>query len=339
MFKISNVWRVLVVCIILLHAQAAYAKEYKLEADVDARAVYDDNIFLTNQLHDSTKGIIVTPALSGVITEENWESELRARLRINKYSDKSLNSNDQFFDLTGRYTAERNIFSLNVKYNLESNISSTSTDFGIVGRRVNRKTQSIAPQYTRLLTERSSLMLSYTYTDVDFLEADNTGFTHYITETGSGSLLYNLTERDELTISLTAVDYTSKNELVTYQLFVSRFGVDHKFSETLSMDFLAGVSRRNSTNLQTQSFDFFEQPITVTQEIDAKNRGLVFDIGVTQQLESGKIEGRIIRDNKTDSFGGLNEVNRFTVNYTDKMSELWRYRINGRLEDITAIST
>ena len=339
MFKISNVWRVLVVCIILLHAQAAYAKEYKLEADVDARAVYDDNIFLTNQLHDSTKGIIVTPALSGVITEENWESELRARLRINKYSDKSLNSNDQFFDLTGRYTAERNIFSLNVKYNLESNISSTSTDFGIVGRRVNRKTQSIAPQYTRLLTERSSLMLSYTYTDVDFLEADNTGFTHYITETGSGSLLYNLTERDELTISLTAVDYTSKNELVTYQLFVSRFGVDHKFSETLSMDFLAGVSRRNSTNLQTQSFDFFEQPITVTQEIDAKNRGLVFDIGVTQQLESGKIEGRIIRDNKTDSFGGLNEVNRFKINYVDEISELWRYQINGRFEDVTSISS
>jgi len=338
-FKVSNVWRVLAICTMLSYAQAAYAKEYKLEADVDARAEYNDNIFLTSAPHDGTTGLIVTPALTGVIKEENLEGELRARLRINRYSDQNLNGNDQLFDLTGRYIAERNIFSLNIIHNLDSNLNSTSTDFGIVGRRINRKSQSITPQYTRLLTERSILILSYTYTDVDYLEAENTGFTPYKTETGSGSLIYDLTERDKLTVSLQAIDYTSKNDLVTYQLFTSRFGIDHKFTETLSTDFLVGVSRQNSTNLQSESFDFFGQTILITQEIDAGNRGLVLDIGIIQLFENGQIEGRISRNNNTNSFGGLDEVDRFKINYRHKMSELWRYNISGRFEDIESISS
>jgi hypothetical protein len=323
----------------LLFSFNAISSERSLEAYVDARAEYNDNIFLTNQPHDSTQGVIITPALSGVIKEQNWESELRARLSFNRYSDKNLNSNDQLFDFAGRYLAERNILSLNIVHNFESNLSYTSPDFGIVGQVVNRKTQSITPQYTRLLSERSILVLSYTYSDIDFLEAENTGFTDYIIENISGSFIYNLSERDKLSLTLTAIDYTSKDELVTYQLFISRFGIDHKFSETLSADFLIGPSRRNSTNLQRQTFDFFGQPVTITQEIDYSDRGLVLDAGIKQLFEMSSIEGRVSRDNRANSFGGLDEVNSFKVDYTDKLSELWRYKISGRYDDVTSISS
>ena len=339
MSKFSDIYRLLGVCIVLMQIPIAYSSERSLETDIDARAEVNDNIFLTTLPHNTVKGIIITPSLSGVIKEENWEAKLRARIKSHNYSDKNLDSNDQYFDLTGRYLANRNTFSLNINHDLASSLNSTSDDFGIVARRINTKRQSVSPQYTRLLTERLLLSLSYTYSDVDFLEAENTGFTPYITETGSGSLVYDLTEKDKFTISLIAVDYTSRNELVTYRLFMSRFGIDHKFSETLSTDFLVGVSRRTSTNLQTQSFDFFGQPITITQEIDAKNRGLVFDAGIIQLFKSGQIVGRISRDNTTDSFGGLNEIDRFKINYTDKVSALWRYNISGRYEDITSISS
>jgi hypothetical protein len=317
----------------------AFSSEQSLEADVSARAEYNDNIFLTDQEHDAVTGLIITPSIAGVIKEAHWEAKLAASLRINQYSDNNLDSNDQYFDLTGRYIAERNIFSLNVNHDLDSNLSSTSTDFGIVGRRINRKMQSITPQYTRLLTERAALVLSYTYSDVDFLDAEDTGFTPYVTESISGSFIYDLTEKDKLTLSLTAIDYRSRNDLVTYQLFVSRAGVDHKFTETLSGDFSLGVSRRNSTNRQTQTFDFFGRPITVTQVFDAKNRGLVYDAGIKNLFESGQIEGRISRDDTTDSFGGLNEVNRLNLIYTNRVSELWRYKISGRYDDITSISS
>lgn len=338
MIKSSNACGAICVCFVFCYTTIAHSKEYSLEADVDARVEYNSNIFLTSKPHDATKGIIITPSLSGVIKEKNWQGELNARIKSHNYSDDDLDSNDQFLSLTGQYGAERNIFSLNARYDLASNLNSTSSDFGTVPRRVNTKLQSITPQYTHLLTERSALVLSYAYTDVDFLEADNTGYTPYITETGSGSLIYDLTEKDKLTFSLQAVDYESKDNLVTYLMFISRFGIDHKFSQTLSTDFLVGVSRQKSTNLTTQTFDFFGNVIVLTREIDSKNRGLVLDAGIKKLLERGSIEGRLSRDNTTDSFGGLNQVDRLIIDYNEKLSSLWRYSIIARLEDITSLS-
>ncbi len=339
MSKFSDIYKILAVCVVLVQASDAYATEQSLEADIGVRAEVNDNIFLTTLPHNTAKGIVIMPSLSGFIKEENWETKLRARIKSYRYTDKNLNSNDQYFDLTGRYLSDRNIFSLNINHDLASSLNSTSSDFGIVARRINSKRQSIMPQYTRLLTERLIATFSYTYRDIDYLEAENTGFTPYITNTGAGTLIYDLTERDKLTISLTAVDYTSRNDLVKYQLFMSRIGVDHKFSKILSADFLIGISRRNSTSLQSQSFDFLGRPIIVTQEIDTKNRGLVLDAGVTRLFERGQVEGRVSRDNTANSFGGLDQVDRVKISFSDKLSALWRYKISGRYENFTSISS
>ena len=190
-----------------------------------------------------------------------------------------------------------------------------------------------------MLTERSVLSLSYTYSDVDYLEAENTGYTPYITESGSASIVYDLTERDKLTFSLQAVDYTSKDDLITYQLFTSRIGVDHKFTETLSVDFLVGNSRQNTTSLTTQTFDFFGNIIVQTQEIDYENRTFVLDAGIKRLLETGEFTARISRNNITNSFGGLDTVNQLKLNYSEKITSLWRYVLSARFEDITSISS
>ena len=150
---------------------------------------------------------------------------------------------------------------------------------------------------------------------------------------------YNLTEKDTLSLSLQAVDYESSDKLVTYQLFVSRFSIDHAFSETLSSNFQIGVSRQSSTSLITEEFDFFGNIIIRAQEIDAENRGLVLNAGITQLLEKGSVNGRISRDNTTNSFGGLDEINKFEVSHINKLSALWRYNVNGSYSEVTSISS
>lgn len=337
MIKISDIYAVLGVCVLALQITDANSREWLVESSIDTRAEYNDNIFLTSEPHDSVTGLIITPSLAGVIREKNWEAKLKAKIKSNHYSDQNLNSNDQFFTLAGNYNENRNIFSLGANYTLDSNLNAESTDFGITGKRVNRKIQSISPQYTRLLTERLMLTFLYTYSDVSYLEAENTAYIPYITNTGQASLVYNLTEKNHFTYSLQAVDYASKDNMVTYQLFVSRIGVDHRFSELLSTDFLFGISRRNSTNLNTQTFDFFGNIITSSQEVDTKNRGLVYDAGITQLLETGSIRGRVSRNDTTNSFGGLNQVDQVTVAYEKKLSSLWRYTLDGRYEIVTAI--
>ncbi|MDT8283293.1 MAG: hypothetical protein RQ982_10890, partial [Gammaproteobacteria bacterium] len=282
---------------------------------------------------------VITPSLSGVIKDNNWSGELKAKLTSYRYSDHSINGDDQFFDVTGRYSEERNIFSLNANYDLSSNLDSTSTAFGIAGRRVEQKSQIISPQYTRLLTERLALMLGYTYTDVNFSNTETTNFTDYTSHTGSGTLIYDLTEKDKMTVSFFAVDYASSGDQLTYNLYMSRFGIDHEFSETLSTDFLIGVSRRKTTNRTTQTFDFFGNVITLEQEDDSNTRGLLFDAGITKKFESSELESRLSRNNNTNSTGGLDQTDTFTLRYKEDLSSLWRYDASVRYQDITSVGS
>ncbi len=320
-------------------AGRVYAAQWSLKSDVDARTKYDDNIFVTRENPESVSSLTVTPSVDAIVKEAQWEGDLNARIRSNKYSDHNLNSNDQFLDLTGRYNGQRSNFSLNANYDLDSSLSSESSDFGLVGRRVNRKNRSITPQYTRMLTERLALILSYSYSAVDYLDAGNTGFISYIAKTDSGSFVYNLTEKDKLTLSLQSLDYKSLNDTYTYTLLTSRFGIEHQFTKILSADFSAGVSRQNTNSQVSQAFKFFGNIIVLTQDVSSNNRGFVLDAGIKQQLESGQIEARLSRDNTTNSFGGLNQVDTIKLNYNHQLSALWRYQIRGRYEDVTAIGT
>jgi len=327
------------VCFLLILAGRGYAAEWSIKSNVDAHTAYDDNIFVTREKHDSVSSITVTPSIDGVVKESQWEADLNARIRSNKYSDQNLSSNDKFLDLTGRYNGQRSNFSLNANYDLDSSLSTESSDFGLVGRRINRKDRSITPQYTRMLTERLALILSYSYSDVDYLDAGNTGFTPYLAMTGSGSFIYNLTEKDKLTLSMQTLDYKSRNDVYAYTLLTSRFGIEHQFTQLLSADFSAGVSRQNTSSQVSQAFNFFGNIIVQTQTISSKNRGFVMDAGIKRKLESGQIEGKITRDNTTNSFGGLNQVDTIKLNYNHRLSSLWQYLVKGRYEDVTAIGT
>jgi len=231
--------------------------------------------------------------------DQHWSGEFIARLRNHEYSDHSLDTTDKLFNVTSRYSAERNIFALNANYDFTSNLSSDSSNFAVVGRRVDQETQSISPQYTRLLTERLALIMGYTYTDVNYSKSKTTGFTDYTSNTGSGTFLYDLTEKDKLTFSFTAVDYSSSGDVISgnvingseikYKLYVSRIGLDHQFSETLSADVSVGGSRRKTTNKLTVTSDFFGTPVTRKLKSSSKSRGAVYDAGITKIFELSKI--------------------------------------------------
>lgn len=328
------------ICLLFLSASSAHSKEYLLESKIATRAGYNSNPFFTDQPRE-VASVTITPSISGIVKEKNWQTNFNAA--VSSYadddSDRDSDNIGKLFSLSGRYGAERNIFSLDLGYDLTSNLSSVSEDFGTVTRRINRKKQSVAPGYTWLLTERLVLSLSYTMTDVDFEDADNTNLTPYNIETGSSSLSYDLTEKDTLTFSLKVTDYESKNNLVSYRTIVSQLGLGHKFSETWSTDLSAGVSRRKSTNLDTNPIDFFGQTLVQQLEIDAKNRGLVMNIGVKKRLELGSLNARLSRSDSSSSFGGLDQVDSFKIDYEEKITSLWHYSILTRFENIKSITS
>ncbi len=317
----------------------ASAAEWLFKPKISSRVMSDDNMFVSSLKHNRITGLIVTPQLDGVIKEANWNTTLAAKLTSNNYSDHNLNSNDQYLDFTGQYNAERNIFSLGANYALDSNLNVASADFAVVGHRINKRDRSLTPQYTRLLTERLALSLSYSYSDVNYLDAGSSGYTPYTVKAASASLIYNLSEKDKLTFSQQKLDFNSNNNLTTYTLLNSRIGLEHKFSKTLSSDILGGISRRNTTNLITRAFDFFGNIIVQTRKFNTSSNGFIFDGGVKKTFEKGSVEARISRSDTTDSFGGLNRYDTLKLNYNHRSSALWSYGIRGRYESVSAIST
>ena len=330
-----GIWIYLIILMIPSYTEAV---QYSITSNVDTRLEYNDNIFLTSGEHDSVFGLVVTPSARMIAKEANWETYLNARLRSNNYSDHGVDGNDIYLDASGNYKKERDIFTLSASYDKDSNLNPQSSDFGLTAQRVNRRIWSITPQYTRLLTQRLYFSASYSHTDVEYENAANTGYVPYDLDTLSGSFAYNLTERDKLSFILQASNYNSKDNALEYQLYIPRFGVEHQISELWKADFSIGGSRRNSTSRITQTFDFFGQPITQTQEIDFSNKGYVFDAGIEKKHETGSISARASRNNVANSYGGLNNEDTLQLSFKDSITELWRYTVNTRYQNIQAVS-
>lgn len=316
----------------------AASAQYSVKSDIAAQAEYKDNIFLTTLPHDSVYNFSIAPSVRVSAKDNNWESYLNGQLKSNNYSDQSLDSNDIYLDLSGRYNQERNIYTLSGAYDKASNLSGESTDFGIAGKRVNRKSLNIAPQYQRLLSERLMFSASYNYSDVDYTKARGTAYVPYGADTLSSSLAYGLTENDKLSFMLQATDYASKNNAYKYQLFVARMGIDRNISEIWKTNFSIGVSQRNSTNTSIQTLDFFGQPIFLSQVSNFTDRGYVLNAGVSKSLETGLLSANISRDDVANSYGGLNEVSVLNFKFRQNITSLWRYNIDTRYEMIKTVS-
>lgn len=215
----------------IFHVVSVNSAEWAIESDINARAEYNDNLFLVPNPEDGIWSLKITPEVKMLVRESNWESNIELRLRSNNYSDEVVDSIDKFFFANASYQSERNIYSINGEYSLISNLNRESPDFSIATRQVQRQTAYITPAYTRLLTERLLFAASYNHTDVDFIDAENTGYVPYTTDSLSGSLRYDLTERDNVSFVVQAVDYSSKDESLEYQLFVTRLGITHEFTE------------------------------------------------------------------------------------------------------------
>lgn len=326
---------VLLMCVALNNV---YATEYLIKSRVNTAAIYNDNIFLEAFPPESVSSLAITPGVSVLAREASWESTLNAKISNYTSNNESIERNDKFIDVSGKYFTARDTFTLNAAYDLDSTLNSNSSDFGIADERVDRETTSIGPEYIRRLTERLSVLVSYNHTDVDYLNATTTSFVSYITDMESGSFIYGLSELDQLNFTLQNIDYESKDKNSEYNMIIARVGMNHKLSETLSVDYKVGVSRREITRRGQASTIFFGIPVTLFQETDYTDTGAVLEAGMNYELEESSYGLRISRDNVTNSFGGLNESDKIRLEYNRDVTSLLSYSIDTWYEDVEAIS-
>ncbi len=318
---------------------AAQAVQYSLQTQVSARAEFNDNIFITNRPHESVTGLVLTPQAKLLAQEANWQSFVKARAVVNRYSDQGLDSNDVLLDALSSWQDERSQYSLGLAYNRDSSLNSQSDDFGIVARRVKTRLWRIAPGYRYSFSERASLALSLAHTEVGYDNSQNIGFVDYALDTLSTSFVYALSEQGKFSTTLQLTDYASDSGTFEYQLAVLQFGHEYRYSELWSSNVSLGGSYRNSRNESTQTFDFFGTPITLSQTNESASQGVVYNAGITRKLLTGDLSFVLKRTDTTNSFGGLSVSDEARLEWKQNWSERWRTRFSLRYRDLTSVNS
>lgn len=330
---------------------SALAVEWSVEPSVSLREEYNDNIRLTTLPHNSVWLTKISPAVNLSGKSETLSVSGGARVNLNRYSgENGLDKNDQMFNLSSVYKTERDNWGVDASYTRDSTLESELVQTGYVLPRRERKSTSLAPSWTRSLTERLKLTAGYQYSNAKY-ENEPT-LADYAYQKVNGVLQYVWSEQDQFFLvasydkveqasvtytysqifPFTGQDVISGNESKTRNFLV---GMSHVFSESLSGVLKIGRRSTQSTAVHTCNGDIAIPECTynilfdplITFRKDSQTSGSSLDATLDKQFETMKISGQASRDTKA-SGSGLVETDRFGISVSDRLS----HTVTGNLD-------
>lgn len=193
----------------LISPDTVVAAEWSVEPSISLSEEYNDNIRFTALPHSSVWQTSLSPMLKLSSKTELSEVSGSGRINFNRFAgDQGLNQNDELFSLLTSLYSERNTWTMNAAYKQDSTAESERLATGVVQIRTQRTLRSLNPSWTRALTERYSLKLDYNYQNVKYEEHIN--LNDYSFQQAAATLQYQLTERDQvgLSLSYSITDYS-----------------------------------------------------------------------------------------------------------------------------------
>lgn len=228
------------------------AAEWTVEPSAVFSLVYNDNISLTTQPHNSVNGNIISPKLDLGMHTRAWHITGSAGASRHRYSGGSgQGRDDNALSLSSAYLTERNTWQLNASSTRDSPISDekTSSDTGAVQTQTVRETHGFSPSWTRKMTERTKLQLMYQLNDTSYVNGQSVGLYDYRYRTTSATVSNQLSEQNQIFVT---GGYSSFHTPATGNDSTTRsfqVGTTHIFSESMQGTLQAGV-RRTETLIQ-----------------------------------------------------------------------------------------
>lgn len=298
---ISSVF--IVICSFSINARAS---GYLFESEINARATYDDNITYSSSNEKSASIMMVKPKATLTYRDADWDTTINANLSSTTYSSVLQDHIDSYFDLGTAFQSQRDTYSIVASHRNYSNraVELDANNVGLTSEQVDHTAIMLAPKYTRSLTERLSLSLAYGFSDVSVDPDTSPTYLPYKTSTLTASMVYNLSQKSELSLVVDAIDYTSENNISEYQMLASRVGLVHNVSEMVTVNMLAGFNTRDFTTRSSQGFTFAGSLVTGTQEVENDSSGAVFEA----ILDAKWIELEASRTTDSNSLGGLDQT-------------------------------
>ncbi|MDP2026007.1 hypothetical protein [Sulfuriferula sp.] len=311
-----------------LLAVPAWSAEWRAEPSVALRQEYNDNINLTALPHEAVWGTILTPSLKLSRNTEVSQTYASLLVNINRYRGQTgLNRNDLYYTLGSNYKTERDIWAGDFSYTSDSTLTSELNQTGVVLARAQHNLLSLKPSWTRQLTERGSVRLSYMFNDSRYSGGAASGLVDYTYHVAAADWLYQMSEKDQLSMTASYSRFLTTNNNYTANTVGLQGGLTHSFSETLQGTLQLGVNQTRST-LKTNAVQFVFDPSTfsfvpvlVANTLTTSNLVPVLSAKLSKQFETGTLTGTASRELQPTGNGSLVETDRLGLDASRSFSE------------------
>lgn len=288
------------------------AAEWSVQPAVSTAVGRDSNPLLAIGTHESTTVASVTPSMR--IQGKTERSGVDVGLVLNyRYfsSDQVENRDRQILSFNSfSETSERNKLGLSGEFrrdDLRETVDSAvgvgggDSDVGLIQADVTRNWRSLRPSWTRAVSERSSVQVSYDFTDVSFENAVGTGLVDYTDQNLALTFSHNINPRDSFNVITSNSRYRASaidNSTDTSRLLI---GIARAFSETSHGSLAVGGSstRANVANTVDRSSGFVleanAREVSDIMELDGTISHDVSPSGVGQSVQSDQLRLRLAR--------------------------------------------
>jgi len=180
------------------------AAEWTVEPSALFSLVYNDNVNLTTQPHNSVNSNVISPRLDLGMRTQAWQLTGSAEASRIRYSGEiGQDRDDNAFRLSTTYRSERNIWQLDANSTRDSPVADeqTSSDTGAVQTPKIRETHGFSPSWTRMLTERTRLQLMYQLNDTSYVNGESVGLYDYRYSTASTTVSNQLSKLSQVFVT------------------------------------------------------------------------------------------------------------------------------------------
>ncbi len=326
---------------VLLAPAVGRAAEWTAEPSVKLRREYNDNLQLSIYPHESVNGSLITPALDLAGAGPDWKIGFGGEATQRRYSgQEGLDRDDNSLKLNTLYKSERSTWQLDASRTRDSVITNEQADpdTGAVQSSKDRETDSLAPTWTWLFSQRSRLELAYEQADVAYDQNSlSTGLYDYRYRTFSATIANLLSERDQIFIyggySKFHVPITNfDSETLNLQA-----GFTRNLTETTKATLQAGRRRTESFtkggapiySYYSDSTGIYRILSGVTQDTRTQKTSSVFSGNLESKFESSDLSLSLSRSLDPSGSGGQVEQDQFRLKLNKRLSSRMSASING----------
>ena len=312
------------------HSEAA---EWSLLPSIGVKGLYNDNLLLTSLPHDATYGYWVSPAAEFAGKTERLEVSGRVAADfVSYYGGGQSNFTNIHVPLSVRYKTEKDLLGFTGGFIRDNTLMSELLTTGLVLRFTQRNQWTANPSWTRSVTEKLSIQSGFQLNETTYEDGLRLGLVDYQLFGGSGGLLYQMTEQDQIQLSGSYVNFHTTNAPLPFRASFPgvNLSLTHAFTESLTATAYGGPSFVSST---TQS---------VNGSIKAQSTVWLFGGNLTKKFERATVQVSASRSIVPSGFGLLIQTDRAGLTVSHDLSDTLTasfdgsgYRVSGITERAT----